>query len=464
MKLRVYLSLGLALLACPERAFAQESGSSTSTVSGTPWVDNRAVGEGIGIKTGNFEWHPGVSGEVGIDTNYLQRASSDEEEAQFGPPVSSLRLRVTPQLAVRTLDRSTELGEDQKSRAKPVVMFDAIGYATYNEFISLKKGYAKELSQLRNVQGGGSLGLVILPQRPWSGKLGAGYTYLAEPTNQGGFAAQYNRHLINGGASVDWAPGGGSFQWSVIGYRANVTIFENQQAFNLYDRAMHSLSSNGSWKFLPKTAALFKSRFDVIRYPGAQMNDGEALQAQLGLNGLLLQRLGLLATAGWATSFYHNHNGLVRNYNGPIGQVEAKWFLSAGGKLKKGDADVGASAIALGFIRDYTDSYLADFYRRNRGYLQGSYLFAGSVITTLEGGVSRIDYPDFMSSAGPQDGFGETRIDVSSFTEYRPSQSVGINLQLRYDQNISKTVEFSDFTDDFSFNRFRAMLGARWFM
>jgi hypothetical protein len=25
-------------------------------------------------------------------------------------------------------------------------------------------------------------------------------------------------------------------------------------------------------------------------------------------------------------------------------------------------------------------------------------------------------------------------------------------------------VDFADFTDDFSFNRFRAVLGARWFM
>lgn len=463
MKLRVYLSLSLALLGSPQLVFAQESGSSSSTVSGTPWVDNRALGEGIGIKTGSLEWHPGVSGEVGIDTNYLQRASSDEEEDQFGPPVSSMRFRVTPQLSVKTYDRSAEVGEAQ-NLPKPLVAFDAIGFASYNEFVSLKKEYAKDLSRLRNVQGGGSLGLTVLPQRPWSARFGAGYTYIAEPTNQGGFAAQYNRHLVNGGAALNWAPGGGAFRWTILGYQANVTLFDNREAFELYDRVMHSIASNGSWNFLPKTAALFRSRLDVIRYPGGEMNEGEALQAQLGLNGLLLQRLGFLATAGWATSFYHNRTGLVRNYNGPIGQFEAKWFLSSNGKLKKGDADVGASAIAIGYMRDYSVSFLADYYRRNRGYIKGSYLFAGSVVTTLEGGVSRLDYPDFMSSDGPKDSFGETRLDISSFTEYRPSQSVGINLQLRYDQNFSKVVEFADFTDDFSFNRFRAMLGARWFM
>jgi len=466
MKLRVYLSLSLVLLGCPKRAFAQESASATSTVTGTPWVDNRAIGEGIGIKTGSVEWHPGVSGEFGLDTNYLQRASGEPEASSFGPPVSSLRFRVTPQISVKTYDRSAETADEGQAPApKPAVMFDALAHASYNEFIALKDGYGDDFSKLRNIQGGVGAGLLILPSRPWSGQVKAGYVYLAEPTNQGGFGTQFNRHNINGSAGLNWAPGGGSFQWSLLEYTGDVTLFEDNAALNnVYDRVLHSIGSRGAWRFLPKTAALFKSRFDIIRYPGGGLNDGEALQAQLGLNGLLAQRLGLMVTAGWATSFYHNKNGVVRNYNGPIGQVEAKWFLSSAGKLKEGDADVGASAVALGFIRDYTASYLGDFYRRNRGYLQFSYLIAGRVITTLDGGVSRIDYPDFMSSNGEQSAFGETRIDVNSFTEYRPTQSLGINLQLRYDQNISKVLEFEDFSDDLSFSRFRAMLGARWFM
>ncbi len=441
---------------------AQESRSTTNTVSGTPWVDNRALGEGAGIKTGNVEWHPGVSGEVGLDTNYLQRADSSEEVV--GPPVSSLRFRVTPQVSVKTLDRSQESGKEGENRApKPAIMFDAFGFASYNEFISLKKGYGKDLSRLRNVQGGVGLGLDILPQRPWSGRLNAGYTYTAEPTNQGGLGSQFNRHTINGGAGLNWAPGGGAFRWTILNYGANVTLFE-EGAMGVYDRVMHSIGSSGSWRFLPKTIALYKSRFDVMRYTEGRLNNGEALQAQMGLNGLVTQRLALTFTAGWATSFYHNKNGVVRNYNGPIGQFEAKWFLSSNGRLQDGYADVGASAIAAGFMRDYSDSFLGDYYRRHRGYLQFSYLIGGRVITTLDGGVSRVDYPDFMSIDGEKAGFGETRIDVNSFTEYRPSQSWGVNLQLRYDQNISATRDFGSFTDDFSFNRFRAMLGARWFM
>lgn len=465
MKLRVYLSLSLALMGWPSRVLAQESRPSANTVSGTPWVDNRAIGEGIGIKTGNVEWHPGVAAQTGIDTNYLQRASGEPEETSFGPPVSSWRFRVTPQVSVQTLDRSAELGADQRGDVpKPVVMFDALAYATYNEFISLKSGYGREFSDLRNIEGGVGAGLDILPSRPWSGRLRAGYSYMAEPSNNGGFDAQFDRHNITGGATLNWAPGGGAFRWSILDYTGSATLFQDSDVYNVYDRQLHSLGSFGSWRFLPKTAAIFKSRLDIIRYSGDAMNDGEALQAQLGLNGLLAQRLALTVTAGWATSFYHNQVGLVRNYDGPIGQAELKWFFSGASRLKEGDADVGASAIAIGFLRDYSVSYLGDYYRRHRGYLQGSYLFAGRVVTTLDGGVSRIDYPDFMTNEGEQPAFSETRLDITSFTEYRPTQSIGINLQLRYDQNFSKVVEFEDFEDDFSFNRFRAMLGARWFM
>lgn len=93
-----------------------------------------------------------------------------------------------------------------------------------------------------------------------------------------------------------------------------------------------------------------------------------------------------------------------------------------------------------------------------------SYLIGGRVVTTAEGGVSRITYPDFLFSGVEQASFGETRFDVKGLVEYRPVATVGINLQLLYDQNVSQVIDGGSFQDDLSFNRFRAILGARWFM
>ena len=69
-----------------------------------------------------------------------------------------------------------------------------------------------------------------------------------------------------------------------------------------------------------------------------------------------------------------------------------------------------------------------------------------------------------MSSTGQVDGFGETRFDIQGFAEYRPMQTLGINLTIRYDLNDSQIVTAGSFSDDLSFNRFRAMLGVRWFL
>src|SRR5690606_37520856 len=104
-----------------------------------------------GIKTGNFEWHPGISGEFGYDSNYLQRANSAVEEANYGPVIPSLRFRVTPQLSLRTIDRTAESG--QKQGALPLFAFDFSGSASYNEFVPLKSTEATAFRRLRNVQG-----------------------------------------------------------------------------------------------------------------------------------------------------------------------------------------------------------------------------------------------------------------------------------------------------------------------
>jgi len=141
-----------------------------------------------------------------------------------------------------------------------------------------------------------------------------------------------------------------------------------------------------------------------------------------------------------------------------------KWFFTPDGKLKEGDADVGASALAAGFLRDYNHSFLGDFYRRNRGYAQMSYLIGGSIVTTAEAGLSLIEYPDHLVEDTAQAGFSETRVDVQGLVEYRPAPSLGINLTLRYDQNLSQTVTAPTFQDDLSFNRFRGLLGVRWFL
>ena len=183
MKLRVYFTAALAFLGCPTSVWAQESGVSTSTVEGVPWIESRAIGEGAGIMTGSVEWHPGASLEFGFDSNYLQRANSTTDATYYGPVVPSLRLRVSPSLNVRTLDRSAESGKESRSALPPAFMFDATTALAYNEFVALDGDFSKDFSKLRNLARGGGIALDFFTRRIWSGQINAGYNYTAEPSN-----------------------------------------------------------------------------------------------------------------------------------------------------------------------------------------------------------------------------------------------------------------------------------------
>ena len=63
-----------------------------------PWLADRAYGEGIGIRVGNLELHPGIAGEVGYDSNYFLRAPGEQ-----GGVLSAYVLRVTPSITMATL-------------------------------------------------------------------------------------------------------------------------------------------------------------------------------------------------------------------------------------------------------------------------------------------------------------------------------------------------------------------------
>ena len=90
MKLRVTVAATSAFLTLSSIAAAQQ-----------PWLQDRAAGEGIGIRTGNFELHPSIAAELGYDSNYFQRAGDGTPSEE--PVVDAFRLRNTPSITLSTL-------------------------------------------------------------------------------------------------------------------------------------------------------------------------------------------------------------------------------------------------------------------------------------------------------------------------------------------------------------------------
>jgi len=453
------LALGWALL--PSAALAQTR----------PWIADRAIGEGIGIRTGDFELHPGVAGEVGYDSNYFQRAGTTPRPPYlFDSPVySAYRLRITPSLTLSTLGTQRR-AQDAQGAAKPQFTFRSSLFASYNELFAAGNDY--DFSAQRHVDGGGNLGFEVLPQNTISFDGTGGYTRAVSPSNDPALVNSWNRQLVNVGGGVTWRPGGGMFDWR-LGYDLRYTYFESQ-SFRNQSNFNHIVGTRGRFKFLPRTALIFDGSNSFVRYTntGALRNSGDILQARLGLNGLITNRFSLLALFGWAATFFEpTSQPVLDNYNSVVGQAELNWYLLPQPKLQPGDATVGLSSIGLGYTRDVSVSYLADFYRRDRGYVKTSYFVGGRFLIDLQGGYSRVTHPAFSLRGGQFSSVGEDRVDAQLFTEYRTSDSLGLNATVRSDASLSHvnltfptTAASMGYTDDLAFSRFQAWLGVRWFM
>jgi hypothetical protein len=340
--------------------------------------------------------------------------------------------------------------------------------ATYNEFFATDSAFSDQVSQQRNVSGVGSLQLTFMPGRPVSGDVYGDFIRNLQGSNNPDLNT--NSIQVRAGAGVNWAPGGGLFEWR-FGYEYQLTHFQ-ESAFQYLDNQYHQVNTRGRWRFLPRTALIYDAALSFVRYDdenaAKQVNlyGSDPVRARLGINGLITSSFAVLAMVGWGASFYPDN---VPNFNSVIGQAEIRWFLTPNPSSDPQAATLTLSSLALGYTRDFQNSYVTTYYTRDRGYLSLTYFFAGRVLTVLEGGVAAIEYPTFTRFAGaPQtQAFTDLLYDASLFAEYRLADSFGINATFRYGQYVGNTPIPSPgggTPDNLSWQRFEAYAGVRWFM
>ena len=276
-----------------------------------------------------------------------------------------------------------------------------------------------------------------------------------------------------------FTPGAGLFEYR-LGYEFSGAFFEDGTNYQSLDNVNNQVELRGRWKFLPRTALVFDGRFNFINYTNTAATSGSTLPAhasahplrtELGVNGLITPSFSILAMGGWGASFYSlatattgDPNPVPHNFDSFIGQLELKWYVSPNPTLEPGQATLSLSAISVGFLRDFSDSYIGTYFERDRGYLNLSYMYAGKFLVVVEGGGAAIVYPAMppLSAAG----FTDAHIDASIFGEWRFKDSFGINTTLRYNQEISNqglntggnNLTFLAYKD------FEAYLGFRWLM
>lgn len=440
----------------PALAYAQDQ----------PWLKDRRYTEGIGYRVGDFELHPGLAGEFGYDSNFYHRSDQD-----FGGDVGALRIRITPSFSFSTL--SPQRREVTPGASPPDVTFRGGVSATYNEFIGVS-GPAGDtgkdgISKQRNVGVEADTQLGILPGRPVSGDLYANFVRTITPTQVGVIATPsgvqantFNRDSPRVGGEFIVAPGGGLLDMR-LGYDFSATVFEDSLYTSLTS-LQHQISLRGRWRFLPRTALIFDGTQGFISYPnGGFKTDSHPLRTQLGVNGLITNSFALLAEAGWGASFYKPTG--QEDFDSVIGRLELKWFITPNPSTDPQAATLALSSVAVGFQRDFADSYIGTFFEQDKGYAKLSYFFGGAFLVVLDGDVGPVRYPNITAPVQITS-FTDVRADASLFGEYRIKDSFGINATLRYGGNFSKTeITFSDGSSQhLDWQEFEAYIGARWFM
>ncbi len=464
MKLRLITAAVLAATSIAGSAAAQEQ----------PWLSDRRLGEGIGIRTGNFELHPGVALEAGYDSNYFLRpGGTDAREDK----VAVFRLRLTPSLSLSTL------GERRRNAvapgAAPEFVMRASLWGSYNELVAADSQYSEEVSDQRHFDAGIGLKADIAPAARIGGDLYGDFIRTAEPSKELGPAVAFDRGLIRGGAGLTYRPGGGLFEWR-LGYELRINYFETDP-YLVYDNYWQAVMTRGRWRFLPRTAILYDAEYGWVRYTNRQtpQNDGEDIQVRGGLNGLITNRFAFLALLGWNSSFFVDRGvHQAQNYDGLVAHGELKWFLLA--PPSGNSAAVGLSSIAAGYVRNFSTSYLGSFYIRDRGYAKFDYFVGGVFLFSAEAGLGHYRYPTFLVKNGQNLGdaevsdFAETRIDLRLFGEYRLSDTLAVNSTLIYDSRVAgDPLPVTSFEpppengfgeEDIDYKRFQAWIAARWFM
>jgi hypothetical protein len=457
------------------------------------WLKDRRYNEGPGVREGDLELHPGIAGEVGYDSNWFLRSSSNGGFVNSGPatpPIPALVFRVTPSLYLSTLGPQRREGDVASS--PPSVRFRAGVNATYREFIGVSSDAAasqpqNDISKQRNVGGSADARLEIAPERPFGAALFASFarTILPDAANADPNLS-FTRDDVGAGGEFVVQPGSGTLDWH-FGYQFNDTLFEQSDGVP-YDNTSNQLYTRGRWKFRPRTSLVYEATFGFINYThpeealqGAGLVNSTPVRARLGINSLLTERFSLVALAGWGASFYDNRVNNAPQYDSVIGQAELKWFLAASpGVAQATDLGLALSSIAVGYTRDFGNSYLGNFYGQDRGYLRFSYFFSGRTLVTLEGGAAAVEYPNMIweNTGHPRHtAFTDVRADATLFGEYRFTDSFGLNATVRYTENFSNNSvpEFDlgptasnnpphGVSYDMAWNRFEAFLGVRWFL
>lgn len=448
----------------------------SGTASAQGWLVDRKYAEGQGIKTGDFELHPGIGAEAGYDSNYFLRSSKSGPTIANGNPADAAVFRLTPSFL---FSNATGGGEGGAPRA--VAWRGGIS-ATGRYYL----GKDPAFDQQNNISLAADTRVDVNQDRPLGFNVSAGYSRVIQPQVLGTPDQSFNRDDVRGGAEIVVMPGGGTLDLRA-GYGISAALFEDSNAVP-FTSLTHEITFKDRWRFRPRTALFQETSLRFVTYPNAvrsaiYLNDSTPLRTRAGISGLLTNRFGVLVAAGYGATFFQNPAAASSpQYDSINAQAEATYYLSQGNTPDEpGKATLLLSTITAGFTRDFQNSLLSNFYTSDKGYVRLEYAFGNSATIRLDGYVEKLDYPPvFLNPVTPTgaagaptkatNDFSNLRFGGQLFAEYRITPALGINATLDYVQQVGDTliptavpVTATTQVFDLNYQRIQAFAGIRYF-
>lgn len=440
-----------------------------------PWLAPGAKVD-AGVRLGDLELHPGVAAEAGFDSNYFQASGNSE----FEPVVPSVRLRLTPSLMLRTLGAARGVGVN--GALPPKLVFQSQLSGRLNELFMLGSGSAENPRTF--IEGDLGANVDLLPGRPLGYGINVAVNRMAQPSSDPGVpGAAISRTAFGGGAEVRVRPGGGTLEWA-LGYDARFTAFDELALARDLDVVDHGATLRGRWTFLPQTALLYDGRVGFVHYINdtTRLSNSTPVSSSLGINGLITSKLGALIQGGWKSTFFEqrSNSSQVQDFDGLIGQLEVSWYPNSRGTKAEGER--GVSSVRLGGQRDVAMSGIANYYVMNRIYSEVLVALGSQFTGSFRGAVGFVTHPVprdptgmSLRLDGTQDPLKETRLDLQLNGEYRLTSAIALVANVSYssstgDDNVivlpanPLQPESREGRDDLEYQRFTALLGARWFL
>lgn len=168
-------------------------------------------------------------------------------------------------------------------------------------------------------------------------------------------------------------PGGGAFEvtpqlaWGLEHFKATGALAPvgcdgpecDPDLVSTFDYSNVRAGLNARWRFLPKTAVVVDTDFNVRTYAEGRTPTALLMHARAGLAGLVTPKISVTATMGWGKDF-----GTVAA-SSLLAQLEANYLLSQTASLKAGYARTLEPVAYLGMFRD------------DRGYMEAQALLGG---------------------------------------------------------------------------------------